>query len=82
MRKGICIICGNEFEYVKGKKITCSIECQKKRAGNYDNLRNKKNRKIKKKKRKKCNLDTTEKEARKIGLSYGMYMAMKRSDEG
>lgn len=73
IRTGTCIICGEQFTYLRGKKLTCSEECSKKR-----DLLNKKEYQARNRKKKRINLVEAEKEARKMGISYGQYMASQR----
>ena len=99
MREGVCIICGKSFVYDKGKKITCSNECaaQRNRIKNCEYKR-KVRKKFRaeeqaykpkpKKKKAKDNLDKDLIEARKLGMSYGIYkdvtkggMAVERSGQ-
>lgn len=79
LREGKCVICGRSFMYDRGKKITCSEECAIKRnrirSAEYKAEQRKKP-KVPRKKKVKANLNKDLKEARKLGLSYGMYMAV------
>lgn len=81
MRTGICVICGKSFEYQKSKKVTCSIECKMERNRQYVNKRNEEFKGVKQQKKeppkKKSTLAKDAKEARKLGMSYGQYMAQK-----
>lgn len=81
MRTGICVICGKPFEYMKGKKVTCSIDCKMERQRQYSLKRNEEFKGVKQQKKeppkKKNTLINDSKEARKLGMSYGQYMANK-----
>lgn len=87
MREGVCIICGKSFVYDKGKKITCSNECaaQRNRIKNCEYKREVRKKfradeqvyKPKSKKKKAAdNLNKDLIEARKLGMSYGIYKAV------
>ena len=80
MRTGICVICGKSFQYQKGKKVTCSIDCKIERNRQYASKRNEELKSTNKQKapaKKKNNLCKDAKAARKLGISYGQYMARK-----
>lgn len=87
MREGKCVICGKSFIYDKGKKITCSSECaaQRNRIKNCEYKREvrKKFRADEQaynpkstKKKAEDNLNKDLIEARKLGMSYGTYIAI------
>lgn len=76
MQNGTCTVCGKEFTYLRGKKFTCSPECQAKR-----------NRQMTRKRQEKANQPKPAKKdyllndallAKEKGMSYGQYMARKR----
>lgn len=69
------MICGKRFEYMKGTKVTCGIECKEERQRQYSRKHNEELKVNKPPKKINSNLDEIEKEARKLGLSYGKYMA-------
>ena len=74
-RKRHCKVCGEVF-VSKGNKQTCSDECGiilKKKTSKEDRERRKKERNAKK--IKKAGLVQSENKARKMGMSYGKYMA-------
>ena len=79
LREGKCVICGRSFMYDRGKKITCSEECAIKRnrirSAEYKAEQRKKP-KVQRKKKVKSNLNKDLKEARKLGMSYGVYKAV------
>lgn len=81
LRTGICVICGKRFEYMKGTKVTCSIECKEERQRQYSRKRNEELKVNKPPKKINSNLDDIEKEARKLGMSYGKYMALNAMKE-
>lgn len=81
MRTGICVICGKQFQYQKGKKVTCSIDCKMERNRQYSRKYQEelKSTDIKDKApvKQKTTLIDDVNEAKKLGLSYGQYMAQK-----
>ena len=64
-----CIICGKSFETICGRALTCGKDC-----------RNAYNREKRRKKKEKThnngNLNDVLEKARKVGMSYGKYVAM------
>ena len=89
MKKANCVICGKEFEYEKGNKICCSKECSSERIIILQRWRRRmanrgNNKLIKANKTSKADNDKpnkiksiaeVQKEARRRGMSYGMYIA-------
>lgn len=80
----VCVICGEEFETTHSRKITCSEQC-----GRENHRRNSVENSKKWYARKKIERNNSVKkdtgsladdvrEARKIGVSYGIYKAMKQ----
>lgn len=74
MKTGNCIICGRKFELTSPNKKTCSLKCRRERERKLDNIRY-----SKKKHEAKKNLSIVDiaVEARKRGMTYGQYVAMK-----
>ena len=75
-----CDICGKEFEASTGHTLRCSSKCRAVAKANWK-------RKCEQKKKNVCsiNVDThalakAEREARELGYSYGMYMAMRQRE--
>lgn len=66
-----CEFCGNEFRPRNGNQIFCSISCRKKQynAAAFPQ--------VPKEKKKNEELVKINEEARKLGMSYGQYQAMK-----
>ena len=85
MRKLIpCKNCGKLFE-PKPREIYCSAECRKeviKAAKRYQMYQFEKPKAEKPKKKRKSQLDAINAEARKLGMTYGQYQAMKYVKEG
>lgn len=81
MRTGICVICGKQFQYQKGKKVTCSIDCKMERNRQYSRKYQEELKSNDTKDKAPTNQNTTliddVNEAKKLGLSYGQYMAQK-----
>ena len=78
MKKANCVICGKEFEYEKGNKICCSKECSSERVIILQRWKrkNEKSNKIQpQKKNISKSISELQKEARRRGMSYGMYIA-------
>ena len=78
MKKANCVICGKEFEYEKGNKICCSKECSSERVIILQRWKRKndKSNKIQLQKKHSCkSISEIQKEARRCGMSYGMYIA-------
>ena len=87
MKKANCVIYGKEFEYEKGNKICCSKECSSERVLILQRWRRKKekpnqpNKGIKSSKadngkaNKIKSIAEVQNEARRCGMSYGMYIA-------
>jgi len=76
MREGKCVICGKSFIYNRGKKTTCSDECARER--NRITSREYKREmtaKRKEPKKVKSDLNNDLQAARKLGMSYGNYIA-------
>lgn len=78
MIKANCVICGKEFEYEKGNKICCSKECSSERIIILQRWKRKKDKSNKiqpQKKHSSKSISELQNEARKRGMSYGMYIA-------
>lgn len=78
MIKANCAICGKDFEYEKGNKICCSKECTSERVIILQRWKRKKDKsnKIKPQKKHSCkSISELQNEARRRGMSYGMYIA-------
>lgn len=81
--KGICVICGKEFEKKSENAILCSDECRKlrkkQRNKEYDYKRyyilKKKTQEKKKKEKHKSRFNELTAEAKACGMSYGMLQA-------
>lgn len=66
----LCRLCGNEFQTTHNSKMYCSDRC-------YRDAQNKAKREKTKKKKVNLSLRELTVEARKHGMSYGQYVAMK-----
>lgn len=78
MIKAKCVICGEEFEYEKGNKKCCSKECTNERVIILQRWKRKKDKSNKiqpQKKHSSKSISELQNEARKRGMSYGMYIA-------
>lgn len=83
----ICVWCGEPFNPVNNRQLTCSKNCQKERYRKLDNWnkkmeyhRIKDEEKAEKEKCKpiakpKMSINDTQAEARRLGLTYGQYVA-------
>ena len=78
MKKANCVICRKEFAYEKGNKICCSKECSSKSIIILQRWKRKKDKsnKIQPQKKHSCkSISELQNEARRRGMSYGMYIA-------
>lgn len=79
MIKAKCVICGEEFEYEKGNKKCCSKECTSERVLILNRWKRKKVKSCKAQTQKnhgnKKSISELQNEARKRGMSYGIYIA-------
>ena len=64
-----CIICGKSFETICGRALTCGKDCRN--AYNREKLREQRE-----KTHNNGNLNDVLEKARKVGMSYGKYVAM------
>lgn len=78
-----CKYCGKEFEKTSNSQKYCSVECRNNDMGYVYRMRKKENKKAKKT---KANVTKNpyawilelDKEGKKVGLSYGKYVAANR----
>lgn len=78
MIKANCVICGKEFEYEKGNKKCCSKECSSERVIILQRWKRKKDKSNKIQPQKKNiskSISELQNEARRRGMSYGVYIA-------
>ena len=78
MKKANCVICGKEFEYEKGNKICCSKECSSERViilQRWKRKNDKSNKPQPQKKHSSKYISEHQNEARRRGMSYGIYIA-------
>ena len=78
MKKANCVICGKEFEYEKGNKICCSKECSSERViilQRWKRKNDKSNKPQPQKKHSSKSISELQNEARRRGMSYGIYIA-------
>ena len=79
MKKANCVICGKEFEYEKRNKICCSKKCSSERVIILQRWKRKKDKSNKTQPQKthsnKKSISELQNEARRRGMSYGMYIA-------
>lgn len=80
-KKKYCAVCGKEFYTHTSKVICCSDECQEERSKVLASQRRAKKRNDKTKTYHRPSLDNEIDEARKLGMTYGQYKAMKYIDE-
>ena len=76
MQTGTRTVCGKEFTYLRGKKYTCSSECQVERQRQMARKRQEKSNQPKPAKKDYLLNDVLL--AKEKGMSYGQYMAWKR----
>ena len=81
-----CGICGKEFEGAGNRKY-CSNECShiaytQQNKERWQREKGKPRERNKKPKKRKSQLDAINAEARKLGMTYGQYQAMKYVKEG
>ena len=80
--KKICPVCGKEFMSTAKNKRYCSEECYKNYTRKYNREYNQKHYKKvksetgKKKKVSRMSMSEIEEEARKVGMRYGLYVAL------
>ena len=88
LHKVICSECGVEFETTRANKVCCGPECVKERnrrrsreVGENYRIKYREAKKDKKVKTPKEEAWEIEAEARKVGMNYGMYYALKQMEK-
>lgn len=79
-RDKCCVICGRQFSPVCGRQATCSAECAKENDTRHDRMRHLRDKNNVFANNKRLTEDAIN--AKKIGVSYGKYIAIykKRRD--